>query len=520
MAGVAPARAAPPRGDPGTQPLPPLVRHKVYAAEYVADVASDEAGLESSAVVEGTRAGTVLIGASRERVGFERAMPLPVVRRLAAQALRLFPVLADVALLRSYPGFGRTAPTTSRSSAPTRGPRGCCTPAATRARVSASPRARRTCSRRCSPAPLPEASLGRSGPNGSAGGAGVSRSPSDGASRLLVRRRRRPVRPGPDRRRGALGARRPLVAPDSVRRRAARPVLRHRRLLRLPRRGRRAARPAAPVSCRPDRGRGADAGGSGPWRPAACDVAVVGAGPAGAAAAVTAARAGARVVLSTARQRPGGQYWRHGPGRRAARRRRGRGARRPSGATSPRGSSASSPRAGSTHLPRTRVWRRRRRRPAPAGRAGLARRRTASPGGGRPDQRRRRGRRVVLAPGAHDRVLPFPGWDLPGVLTAGAGQALLKEHGVAAGSPGRGRRDRTLPAAGRGRPGRGRGAGAGGGRGRATGAAGHAAGAPPRERRERWPTAHATPRCSPGTGFPCTCARRSSRPTGGTGSRP
>jgi D-hydroxyproline dehydrogenase subunit beta len=88
-----------------TQPLPPLIRHKVYAAEYVADVASDDAGLESSAVVEGTRAGTVLVGASRERVGFRREMPLPVVRRLAAQAVRLFPVLADVALLRSYAGF-------------------------------------------------------------------------------------------------------------------------------------------------------------------------------------------------------------------------------------------------------------------------------------------------------------------------------------------------------------------------------------------------------------------------------
>ncbi len=88
-----------------TQPLPPLVRHKVYAAEYVADVASDDAGLESSAVVEGTLAGTVLVGASRERVGFVRAMPLPVVRRLAAQAVRLFPVLADVALLRSYAGL-------------------------------------------------------------------------------------------------------------------------------------------------------------------------------------------------------------------------------------------------------------------------------------------------------------------------------------------------------------------------------------------------------------------------------
>jgi D-hydroxyproline dehydrogenase subunit beta len=88
-----------------TQPLPPLVRHKVYAAEYVADVASDEAGLESSAVVEGTPAGTILIGASRERVGFRRETPLPVVRRLAAQAVRLFPLLADVALLRTYSGL-------------------------------------------------------------------------------------------------------------------------------------------------------------------------------------------------------------------------------------------------------------------------------------------------------------------------------------------------------------------------------------------------------------------------------
>ena len=36
-----------------TEPLPPVVRHKVYAADYVANVASDNAGLETSAVIEG-----------------------------------------------------------------------------------------------------------------------------------------------------------------------------------------------------------------------------------------------------------------------------------------------------------------------------------------------------------------------------------------------------------------------------------------------------------------------------------
>ncbi|WP_433559759.1 NAD(P)/FAD-dependent oxidoreductase [Pseudonocardia xinjiangensis] len=88
-----------------TEPLPRVVRHKVYSADYVANVASGDAGLETSVVVEGTRAGTVLIGASRERVGFDRQVSLPVLRRLAAQAIDLFPFLADVTLLRSYLGF-------------------------------------------------------------------------------------------------------------------------------------------------------------------------------------------------------------------------------------------------------------------------------------------------------------------------------------------------------------------------------------------------------------------------------
>lgn len=44
-----------------------------------------------------------------------------------------------------------------------------------------------------------------------------------------------------------------------------------------------------------------------------------------------------------------------------------------------------------------------------------------------------RARAVLVATGAYDRVLPFPGWDLPGVLTAGALQALLKGNDVFAG---------------------------------------------------------------------------------------
>ncbi|MEU9034188.1 FAD-dependent oxidoreductase [Streptomyces sp. NPDC048352] len=88
-----------------TEPLPRVVRHKVYAADYIADVASDSAALQSSAVVEGTPSGPVLIGATRERVGFDRTLSPEALRRLAAQAATLFPVLADAKVIRTYHGF-------------------------------------------------------------------------------------------------------------------------------------------------------------------------------------------------------------------------------------------------------------------------------------------------------------------------------------------------------------------------------------------------------------------------------
>ncbi|MER7478044.1 FAD-binding oxidoreductase [Streptomyces sp. NPDC126510] len=88
-----------------TEPLPPRIRHKVYAADYVADVASDSAALQTSPVVEGTPAGPVLIGASRERVGFDRSLSLPALRALAAGATGLFPFLAGARAMRTYAGF-------------------------------------------------------------------------------------------------------------------------------------------------------------------------------------------------------------------------------------------------------------------------------------------------------------------------------------------------------------------------------------------------------------------------------
>lgn len=93
-----------------TAPTHQLIFHKVYDAEYVANVASGEADLQSSAVVEGTQSGTILIGASRERVGYKDGLEFPVLRILARQAIELFPILAGIQFLRAYRGFRPYAP--------------------------------------------------------------------------------------------------------------------------------------------------------------------------------------------------------------------------------------------------------------------------------------------------------------------------------------------------------------------------------------------------------------------------
>lgn len=79
--------------------------HKVYDADYVGAVGSDDAALQTSSVVESTAGGTVLIGSSRQQVEFDSSLRVDVLSQVAAKALRLFPFLASAAVMRSYGGF-------------------------------------------------------------------------------------------------------------------------------------------------------------------------------------------------------------------------------------------------------------------------------------------------------------------------------------------------------------------------------------------------------------------------------
>jgi glycine/D-amino acid oxidase-like deaminating enzyme len=93
-----------------TEPEPLFVRHKVYEAGYVSTVHDDGTGLVCSAVVEATRSGTMLLGSSREFVGFSREIDPAIMRTIAARAVALFPDLVRARLIRAYVGFRPTTP--------------------------------------------------------------------------------------------------------------------------------------------------------------------------------------------------------------------------------------------------------------------------------------------------------------------------------------------------------------------------------------------------------------------------
>jgi NADPH-dependent 2,4-dienoyl-CoA reductase/sulfur reductase-like enzyme len=134
------------------------------------------------------------------------------------------------------------------------------------------------------------------------------------------------------------------------------------------------------------------------------DLVVVGAGPAGISAAVEASRWGVSVALVDENPAPGGNIYRQPPKEFAplapSAGERGAALRRALDASPVR------------RFPETTVWGAFRPDVLEAVRGG--------------DSFALEGRFVIVAAGAYDRPVPVPGWTLPGVLTVGGAQTLLK----------------------------------------------------------------------------------------------
>jgi len=140
-------------------------------------------------------------------------------------------------------------------------------------------------------------------------------------------------------------------------------------------------------------------------------IAIIGAGPAGLAAAMTAAANNEQVVVIDSAPRPGGQYWRH--------------LTKVEGYKS--GGSDKYFRALQDnekiiYISGAQIW------SAVHTENGITLNYLAAG-----IESSITAEKVILATGAHDRAIPFTGWERPGVMTPGAAQALLKGHNVIAG---------------------------------------------------------------------------------------
>jgi len=147
------------------------------------------------------------------------------------------------------------------------------------------------------------------------------------------------------------------------------------------------------------------------------NVVIVGAGPAGLSAAIAAAAAGAPVLLIDNNPRLGGQYWRLASDAVGE-----QGGQHFDLATGLMLINAVKARKEITVLSGAQIW-------SATHKDGINTLRVIQNG----VEKIINTANLVLCTGAYDRTLPFPGWDVPGVMTPGGLQSLLKGHGVLAG---------------------------------------------------------------------------------------
>jgi glycine/D-amino acid oxidase-like deaminating enzyme len=88
-----------------TEKIPGMIRHALLEGGYSTTVQSGSQELQVALVAETTLDGNLLLGSSRQFVGFDRSVSLKVVSAIASRAARFVPALKSCLVIRSYAGL-------------------------------------------------------------------------------------------------------------------------------------------------------------------------------------------------------------------------------------------------------------------------------------------------------------------------------------------------------------------------------------------------------------------------------
>ncbi len=74
------------------------------------DTSGDDSAVQTAAIIEATRSGTILCGSSREFAGFDRSVNTDTLRRIMADCIGIVPDLARLRVIRAYAGLRPFSP--------------------------------------------------------------------------------------------------------------------------------------------------------------------------------------------------------------------------------------------------------------------------------------------------------------------------------------------------------------------------------------------------------------------------
>jgi len=94
-----------------TEAIEPVISHCMLSAQYIAAKFNPDTAKKGGGVsIESTASGNLILGSTREFVGFDKSVTLAGIRHIAKHVCRILPCLKNLKLIRTYAGLRPCTP--------------------------------------------------------------------------------------------------------------------------------------------------------------------------------------------------------------------------------------------------------------------------------------------------------------------------------------------------------------------------------------------------------------------------